>query len=280
MVHVVRLVAKLFRVEVVADIQPFVRRRVDVEVNDAVLNADKVAVVVPVAAEADATRVFLVGAVDNFADFAPVGDAAAFALETLMNERRAGERRRRERFGEPSELFRRDNRDRGTLVFKVVAVRVVRKGSVVAEIVAVQNDEAEAVAVEGIVAFVELVRGERFRVGTTVEVVVAAGMVARNFEVLVTFDELALFFRVVAEVAAVDDERAFFANGALLDFLQAARSLRVKRTRAVVQVGEKAEFNGRVRRRFRRGFGLRRLRSAERRGESGSGADRQKTTAV
>ena len=111
------------------------------------------------------------------------------------------------------------------------------------EIVVIQDDEAEAPAVEVVVAALEPVGLERLLVRVPVVVVVADSVVGLDVEVVVRPDEGGLVRGAVREVARMDDEVDVRRLGAPQDGAQPLRRVVREDARIVVQIGEGAEFH-------------------------------------
>ena len=128
----------------------------------------------------------------------------------------------------------------------VVALGIVLQPSVgPAHVVGVDHDEPKAVAVEAVVALRDAIRLERFFVRATVVIVVSDRMVGGQLEIVVVVHVIGIGGRIVAEVAAVDNEIAVLLLGARQDASQPLlRGMRKSpRPRTIVYVGKDAELH-------------------------------------
>ena len=198
-------VQDLRRVLVMLLADPFVVGGIELEVDDVVENAEEVAVVVAIDAEADAARMAGVGLVDDGLDIVLVMDAVVFAFVAFMGEADARIGGGFDGVAEPFELLRRDP------VAFVIELVVVAAGEVdvfpvMLEVVGVQDDEAESVFVEMIISAFHAVALEGDFVRVAVVVMVADRVVRRDFEIVVVVDVVDAFEGRVGEIAAMDDE--------------------------------------------------------------------------
>ena len=195
----------LRRVLVMLLADPFVVGGIELEVDDVVENAEEIAMVVAVDAEADAARMAGVGLVDDGFDVVLVVDTVVFAFVAFMGEADTRIGGGFDGVAEPFELLRRDP------VAFVIELIVVAAGEVdvfpvMLEVVGVQDDEAESVFVEMIISTLHAVALEGDFVRVAVVVMVADRMVCRDFEIVVVVDVVDAFQGRVGEIAAMDDE--------------------------------------------------------------------------
>ena len=184
---------------------PFVVSGIELEIDNIVENAEEIAMVVAVDAEADAAWMAGVGLVDNGLDIVLIVDAVIFALVAFMGEADARIGRGFDGVAEPFELFRRDP-VAFVVEFVVVAAGEMDVFSVMLKVVRVQNDETESVFVEIIISAFHAIALERDFVRISVVVMVADRMIRRNFEIVVVIDVVDAFQGRVGEIATMDNE--------------------------------------------------------------------------
>ena len=184
---------------------PFIVGGIELEVDNVVENAEEIAMVVAVDAEADAAWMAGVGLIDNGLDVILIVDAVVFAFVALMGETDARIGGSFDGVAEPFKLFRRDP-VAFVVEFVVVAAGEMDVFSVMLEVVGIQDDETESVFVEMIISAFHAIALECDFVRIPVVVMVADRVVCWNFEIVVVIDVINAFQRRVGEIAAMDDE--------------------------------------------------------------------------
>ena len=184
---------------------PFVVGGIEFEIDDFVENAEEVAMVMAVDAETDAAWMARVCLIDDGLYIILIMDTVVFAFVAFMGETDARIRGGFNGVAEPFELVWR-NPVAFVIEFVVVATGEMDVFSVMLEVVGVQDDEAESVFVEMIIAAFHTITLEGDFVRISVVVMVADRMIRRDFEIVVVVDVIDAFQGRVGEIAAMDDE--------------------------------------------------------------------------
>lgn len=193
------------RIFVMLLVNPFVVGGVEFEVDDVVENAEEVAVIVAIDAEANAAGMARVRLIDDGLDIVLIVDAVVFAFVAFMGKANAWIGGGFNSVAEPFELVWR-NPVAFIIEFVVVAAGEMDVFSVMLEVVGIQDDEAETVFVEMIISAFHAIALERDFVRISVVVMVADRMIRRNFEIVVVIDVVDAFQGRVGEIATMDDE--------------------------------------------------------------------------
>lgn len=198
-------VENLWRIFVMLLVHPFIVGGVELEIDDIVENAEEIAVVVAVDAEANTAWMAGIGLVDDGLYIVLVVDAVVFAFVTFMGKADARIGGGFDGVAEPFELFRRNP------VAFIVKLVVVAAGemdifSIMLEVVGVQDDETESVFIEMIISAFHTIALEGDFVRITVIVMIADRVVRRDFEIVVVVYVVDTFQRRVGEVTAMNDE--------------------------------------------------------------------------
>ena len=236
-------VENLRRIQVMLFADPFVVGGVELEIDDIVEDAEEIAVIMAIDAEADAAWMAGVGLVDDGLYIVLVVDAVVFAFVAFMGEADAWIRRGFDGVAEPFELFRR-NPVSFVVELVVVAAGEVDVFPVVLEIVGVQDDETEAVFVEVIISAFHAIALEGDFVWIAVVVMVANRMVCRNLEIVVVVDVVDAFKWRVGEIAAMDDEIDVLPFRVGEDAVEPFPRVAREHAWIIMDVSESAEFNG------------------------------------
>jgi len=256
--------------------QPFVRGGIYFKIDDLILYTDKISMVVPVDAHSDPSGMTHVHGVDQISDLFPIRDTPNFTLETLVAEKHARERRVLQSFRKPFHFFRRDDRNSISTVLKIVSIRVVRKRSVlVLKIIGVQNHKAEPVPIKEVESFLHPVGFESRLAGAAVKIMVSRRMATRYLEIIEKVNKFSFFLRIMAKIAAMNDEIALFADGPILDLNQMIRRSAHKNSGIVVKVSKNTEFHGVFSCRFLSGNGR-----TKGNGKRSTGTRSQETAAI
>ena len=198
-------IENLRRIFVMLLIDPFVVGGIEFEIDDVVENAEEVAVIVAIDAEADAAGMARVRLIDDGLYVILIVDAVVFTFVAFMGKANAWIGGGFNSVAEPFELVWR-NPVAFIIEFVVVAAGEMDVFSVMLEVVGIQDDKAESVFVEMIISAFHAIALERDFVRISVVVMITDCMVRRNLEIIVVIDVVDAFQGRVGEIAAMNDE--------------------------------------------------------------------------